>query len=135
MGSKPDTLAALYGKTVDRPFDDTLARAERVLEAEGFGVLCRIDVQAKLAEKLGVEMAPYRILGACLPAMAHRAIRAVPEVGVLLPCNVVVRALDDHRTRVEVVNTDAMVRMFPDGGLESVADEVGQRLARVLEAV
>jgi uncharacterized protein (DUF302 family) len=124
----------LHGKTVDLPFDKALARTEKALDAEGFGVLCRIDVQAKLKEKLGVEMQPYQILGACLPAMAHKAIAATPEIGIMLPCNVVVREIEGG-TRVEVVNTDSMASMFPGGELKEVADQVGVRLAKVLDTV
>ena len=128
-------MKPLHGKTVDLPYDKALAKTEQILADEGFGVLCRIDVTEKLKEKIGVEMEPYMILGACLPPMAHKAITAEPEIGIMLPCNVVVRQVEGG-TRVEVVNTDAMVQMFPDSeALKGVADEVGQRLEKVLQAV
>jgi len=127
-------LRPLHGRTVDLPFERALDRTREALTREGFGILCDIDVQAKLAEKLGVTIQPYRILGACMPPMAHKAILAEPEIGILLPCNVVVRGVEGG-TRVEVVNTQAMTEMFPEADLEDVADQVGQRLARVLEAV
>ncbi len=128
-------MKPLHGKTVDLPYDEALARTEQILADDGFGVLCRIDVRAKLKEKLGVEMEPYTILGACLPPMAHEAIRAEPEIGILLPCNVVVRRVEGG-TRVEVVNTESMVQMFPGSDvLKGVADEVGRRLNKVLQAV
>lgn len=127
-------MRPLHGRTVDLPFERALDRTREALTREGFGILCDIDVQAKLAEKLGVTIQPYRILGACMPPMAHKAILAEPEIGILLPCNVVVRGVEGG-TRVEVVNTQAMTEMFPEADLEDVADQVGQRLARVLEAV
>lgn len=128
-------MKPLHGKTVDLPYDKALARTEQLLADEGFGVLCRIDIKEKLKEKIGVEMDPYMILGACLPPMAHKAITAEPEIGIMLPCNVVVRQVEGG-TRVETVNTDAMVQMFPGVDvLKGVADEVGQRLEKVLKAV
>jgi len=128
-------MKPLHGKTVDLPYDKVLAKTEQVLADEGFGVLCRIDVKEKLKEKIGVEMDPYMILGACLPPMAHKAITAEPEIGIMLPCNVVVRQVEGC-TRVEVVNTDAMVQMFPGSdALKGVADEVGARLDKALQAI
>lgn len=128
-------MKPLHGKTVDLPYDKALARTEQLLADEGFGVLCRIDIKEKLKEKIGVEMDPYMILGACLPPMAHKAITAEPEIGIMLPCNVVVRQVEGG-TRVETINTDAMVQMFPGVDvLKGVADEVGQRLEKVLKAV
>jgi len=128
-------MKPLHGKTVDLPYEKVLAKTEQILADEGFGVLCRIDIKEKLKEKIGAEMDPYMILGACLPPMAHKAITAEPEIGIMLPCNVVVRQVEGG-TRVEVVNTDAMMQMFPGvDALKGVADEVGQRLAKVLEAV
>ncbi len=127
-------MKPLFGKDVDLPFDKTLSRTEQLLEDEGFGILCRIDVRAKLREKLGVDMQPYVILGACLPPMAHKAITATPEIGIMLPCNVVVREVE-RGTRVEVVNAEAMSTIFPDADLSEVADQVGRRLNKVLESV
>jgi len=119
---------------VDLPFEQALGRVRDALAHEGFGILCDIDVQAKLSEKLGVTMQPYRILGACLPPMAHKAITVEPQIGIVLPCNVVVRGVDGG-TRVEIVNTRSMMAMFPEADLGDVAEQVGERLARVLEAV
>lgn len=124
----------LLGRTVDLPFEQALGRVRDALAHEGFGILCDIDVQAKLSEKLGVTMQPYRILGACLPPMAHKAITVEPQIGIVLPCNVVVRGVDGG-TRVEIVNTRSMMAMFPEADLGDVAEQVGERLARVLEAV
>lgn len=127
-------MKPLHGKNVDMPFERALARTEKILVDEGFGILCRIDVQAKLEEKLGVSMQPYTILGACIPPLAHKAITATPEIGIMLPCNVVVRQVEGA-TRVEVVNTEAMTTIFPEAGLADLAGQVGERLERVLAAV
>lgn len=123
------------GKTVDLPFDEALQKVEQALEREGFGVLTRIDVKATMKKKLDVDFQPFQILGACMPPMAHKALLADPEIAIMLPCNVVVRALEGGGTRVEVVNTAAMSQMFPRAGIEEVASTVGRHLDRVLDAV
>jgi uncharacterized protein (DUF302 family) len=122
------------GRTVNLPFDAALQRIEQALQKEGFGVLTRIDVKETLKKKLGVERAPFVILGACNPQLAHRAIEIEPQIGLLLPCNVVVRELAPGRTRVEAVNPDAMMEMFPDADLESVAHEALERLTRAVDS-
>jgi uncharacterized protein (DUF302 family) len=123
------------GRTVDLPYEVALARVEKALEREGFGVLTRIDVKATMKEKLGVEFTPFVILGACNPPLAHRALEAEPEIGLMLPCNVVVRQVAAGKTRVEAVNATAMASLFPKADLSAVADEIGERLARVLASV
>ncbi len=128
-------VPAALGRTVAASYDETRSRVEAALAAEGFGVLTRIDVRETMKQKLGVELPRFEILGACNPPLAHRALEAVPEVGVFLPCNVVLRELPDGRTRVEAVNARAMAAAFPGGELEPVADEVGERLRRVLDSV
>jgi uncharacterized protein (DUF302 family) len=97
--------------------------------------MTRIDVKEALKTKIGVEFQPYQILGACMPRMAHKALSAAPQVGVLLPCNVTVHELEPGRTRVEVINTAAMSEMFPGGELEEVATTVGRHLDRVLDSI
>jgi uncharacterized protein (DUF302 family) len=131
---KPGEETAL-GKTVDLSFEAAVAKAEEALASEGFGVLCRIDVQATLKSKLGVEFPPYVILGACYPPAAHQALQIEPRVGLLLPCNVVVRESGSGTTRVEAVNPRAMMAMFPEADLSAVARTVEERLARVVESV
>ncbi len=123
------------GRTVDLAHEAALARVEDALKREGFGILTRIDVRATMKEKLGVDSAPYVILGACNPPLAHRALETEPEIGLMLPCNVVVRSLPDGRTRVETVNAAAMASLFPEADLSSVAHEIGDRLARVIASV
>ena len=119
---------------VDASFDEAVARAESALKAEGFGVLTRIDVKATLKEKLGIDRDPFVILGACNPPFAHRALEIEPQVGMLMPCNVVVR-LEAGRVRVEAMNAQLMASMFPEAGLDAVADEVTARLRRVIAAL
>lgn len=115
-------------------FADALARAREALAAEGFGVLCEIDVQGTLRQKLGEEIGPYTILGACNPPLAHRALGAEPQIGVLLPCNVVVRGEEDA-TLVEAIDAVEMFSLVGKPELEAVAAEVRERLVRVVEQV
>lgn len=124
---------AAYGQAVrlDRPFDEVVPAVRDALRAQGFGVLTEIDVQATLREKLGESMAPYLILGACNPPLAHRAIQADPSIGLLLPCNVVVRA-DAGQTVVEALDPHVMVELTGLAALRPVADEAASRLAAAL---
>ncbi len=121
-----------FGRTLDRAFAETMEAVEAALAAEGFGILTRIDVQATLKAKLDREIPPYVILGACNPPLAHRALTAEPEVGLLLPCNVVVREVGPGRTRVEAMDPQLMVRMIPSPDLPAVANEAASRLRRAL---
>jgi uncharacterized protein (DUF302 family) len=92
----------------DTPYDDTASRVKDALKAEGFGVLTEIDVRQTFNEKLGVDMPPYLILGACNPPLAHRALTVEPDIGLLLPCNVVVRA-DGDRTQIDIADPVALL--------------------------
>ena len=118
--------------TTRLPFADAVDRARAELKAEGFGVLCEIDVQATLAEKLGVEREPYVILGACNPPLAHRALETEPDVGALLPCNVAVHA-HEGETRVSAIDAERMLAIVGREELAPIAAEVRERLARVVE--
>ncbi len=115
-------------------FDEAVARCRAELPKEGFGVLTEIDLQAKLREKLGVDVEPNLILGACHPPSAHRALQAVPEVGVLLPCNVTV-SVEAGRTVVRAMNPEGAMKLLGNPALDEVAREVGAALRRVLERV
>lgn len=117
-------------------FADAVARCRAELAREGFGVLTEIDIQAKLREKLGVERAPYLILGACHPPSADRVLQAAPEFGVLLPCNVTV-SLEHGATVVRAMNPAAAVPLAGDAGgvVAEVAASVGAALERVVKAV
>jgi uncharacterized protein (DUF302 family) len=113
------------------PFDRAVERVKGELQAQGFGVLCEIDVQATLKEKLGIEGERYTILGACNPSLAHQALEAEPELGVLLPCNVVVyeRA---GATRISAVDAERMLSIVENDELAPIAADVRRRLGEVV---
>jgi uncharacterized protein (DUF302 family) len=129
---QPGEYAA--GRDVREPFDTVLARVREALKAEGFGVMAEIDVQATLKEKLGVERGRYVIVGACNPPLAHQALSAEPDLGLLLPCNLVVYE-NGPTTRVAAVNAGAMLGVVGNPALDAIAGEVQARLTRVLEKV
>ncbi|MDN5797658.1 MAG: DUF302 domain-containing protein [Intrasporangium sp.] len=121
--------------TVDLGFEQTLAATREHLAAEGFGVLSEIDIAATLKAKLDVDLPPQVILGACRPPLAHTALQAEPSIGLLLPCNVVVRSLDAERTLVEAMDPGVMVQLTANPALEGVAAEAGERLERALSTL
>lgn len=118
--------------TVDAGFDTALERVREELATEGFGVLTEIDVQATLERKLGVHGQPYMILGACNPGLAHRGLEIEPELGVLLPCNVIVRQ-DGDTVRVAAMEPDAAMRLAANPAFAPLAAEARQRLERALD--
>jgi uncharacterized protein (DUF302 family) len=116
-------------------FESALARTIEALKAEGFGVLTEIDVKETLKKKLGVDFPPYKILGACNPPLAYRALTAAPEVGLLLPCNVTVRQVEDGGVEVALVDPLSMLGIVSVPELQPVAEEAAARLKRVREAL
>jgi uncharacterized protein (DUF302 family) len=128
----PTATAYTLGATTALAFDEAVERVRSELKSEGFGILCEIDVQATLKEKLGVEGDPYVILGACNPPLAHRALEAEADLGVLLPCNVVVYERNGE-THISAVDTERMLSIVGNEGLAPIAAEVRRRLARVVE--
>lgn len=121
-----------FGVTLDLPVEQAIERVTAALKEEGFGVLTTIDVQKTMKEKLDVDFEPYVILGACNPQLAHRALDTVHDIGLLLPCNVIVHAEGDQ-TRVEIADPIAMMRIVENSALDGVAQEARTRLERALE--
>ena len=124
-----------FGRTVEIPFADAITRVTQALQEEGFGILTEIDVAATMKKKLNHDMPPYRILGACNPSLAHRAIEAEPSIGLLLPCNVVVRQDGAGTVRVEFMDPNAVLELVGKPEINRLAQEVRQRLERVMAAV
>lgn len=120
--------------TIPEPYDATLARVRELLGDAGFGVLTEIDLAATLQAKLGVEIAPQVILGACRPQFAHQALQADPRLAAMLPCNVVV-ADEGDATRVEAFDPAAMVAFSPAAGVAEVAEDARQRLTGMIAAL
>ncbi len=129
--SRVDVSYTLSTTTI-HPFEAAVARVREGLAGEGFGVLCEIDVQATLRNKLGVDREPYLILGACNPQLARGALEAESELGVLLPCNVVVYR-QDGETHISAVNAEQMLALVGNDDLSDTAAEVRRRLASVVE--
>lgn len=126
------STAYTLSTTTELSFDDAVTRVRDELQAEGFGVLCEIDVQATLSEKLGVEGQPYLILGACNPPLAHRALSAEPNLGVLLPCNVVVYRQNDT-THISAIDAERLLSIVDRDDLAPIAAEVRAKFALVVE--
>ncbi|MEU9047722.1 MULTISPECIES: DUF302 domain-containing protein [unclassified Kitasatospora] len=120
--------------TLDLPFGEAVERVRAALAEQGFGILTEIDVRATLRAKLGEEIEDYLILGACNPPLAHRALGVDRRIGLLLPCNVVVRSADGH-TVVEAMDPQLMVRVAEQPALQAVADEAASRLRAALDAL
>ena len=124
-----------FGKPVDLGFDEAIETVTEELEKEGFGILTEIDVQATLKKKLGEDMPPYRILGACNPPLAHQAVSAVPEIGLLLPCNVLVREDDQGKVHVSFMDPRIVLGLVDKPDVVTLSEQVKATLERVLSAL
>jgi uncharacterized protein (DUF302 family) len=128
------TIGYGFGLTLDRPFAETVDAVREALAEQGFGVLTEIDVRATMKAKLGVDVPAQVILGACNPPLAHAALQAEPSIGLLLPCNVVVRD-DPEGTIVEAIDPGVLVTVAQNPALEAIASEVSRRLGSALTAL
>lgn len=120
---------------VDLPFDQAIERVTALLGDHGFGVLTTIDVAATLKKKLDIDTPPYTILGACNPGLAHKAVQAVESIGVLLPCNVAVKQLDEARSRVFLTRVEGVFELVDADGIDDIAAEVGRRMQAVADGL
>lgn len=130
-------MSIALATSLKSPFDDAVERTREALAEQGFGVLTEIDVKATLKKKLDEDMENYLILGACNPPLAHRAIGVQRQIGLLLPCNVVVRSDPDdpETTIVEAMNPQLLVDVTDEAGLKPVAEEVGEKLKAAIDAL
>jgi uncharacterized protein (DUF302 family) len=124
-----------FGTAVDFEFDEAINRVTEELQKEGFGVLSDIDVTAKMKEKLGKDMPRYRILGACNPALAYEAISAVENIGLLLPCNVLVREDNAGKVHVDFMDPASVLSLVDHPGVPPLATAVKERLERVRDSL
>jgi uncharacterized protein (DUF302 family) len=128
-------MTYFIAKTVDLPFDAVIADVTARLKEQGFGLLTDIDVQATLKSKIGADMAKYRILGACNPRFAHEALKIENKLGVLLPCNVIVRETAEKRVEIASVDPVAAMERTANPALQATAEEVRRRLAQAVSQV
>jgi uncharacterized protein (DUF302 family) len=134
-GTTADAASIGIKRTLGQGFDQVLAKVPEALKNEGFGVLTEIDVKATLKQKLGVDFRRYRILGACNPPLAHEALRHSLDVGLLLPCNVIVYETDEGRTVVSAVDPMQTMAAQGDETIQPLAELVQKKLKRVIDAL
>lgn len=128
-------MSYYFATILDTGIDEAVVLVTAALKAEGFGVLTTIDVRATLKSKLGVEFPDYRILGACNPALAHQALQIEDKVGTMLPCNIVVHSLADGRTEVAAIDPVASMQAIPNGQLKKAAEQVREKLQKVIQSL
>ena len=128
-------MSYYISKTVERPFDDVVADVTARLKEQGFGLLTDIDVQATLKAKIGADMSKYRILGACNPRFAHEALQLEDKLGVLLPCNVIVRETPDHQVEVASVDPVSAMERTGNPALRGTAEEVRRLLTKAVSQI
>jgi uncharacterized protein (DUF302 family) len=131
---QPEPASYGFSKTVDLPYAEAVEKTRAALKEEGFGVLCEIDLKEKLKEKLGVDFRNYVILGACNPPLAYETLQQEINIGLLLPCNVIVYD-DDGRTVVAAIDAARMLSVVHNPRLDSTASTVSDKLRRVIESI
>jgi len=128
-------MSYYLSRKVGGSFDEAVARVTEELKKEGFGILTEIDVKATLKKKLDVDVRPYRILGACNPPFAHRALQAEDKIGLMLPCNVIVQELADGSVEVAAIDPVASMQAVDNPALTGIAGEVREKLARAVSSL
>jgi uncharacterized protein (DUF302 family) len=128
-------MAYYFNRILDVSYEEAIRRVTEELKKEGFGILTEIDVKATIKEKLGVDFRPYRILGACNPQFAHRALELEDKIGTMLPCNVIVQQLGEGKIEVAAVDPIASMQAVENAGLAEVARQVQGKLRQVIESL
>jgi len=128
-------MSYYFARTLEQPYEQTVAEVRAALAREGFGVLTEIDVQATMKAKIGKDFRPYVILGACNPTMAHKALEMEDKVGTMLPCNVIVQELAPGRTEVAAINPVASMQAIDNPALKEVAGQVATMLKAVVDGL
>ena len=128
-------MSYYFSKTVDLPFDEAADRARAVITEHGFGVLTEIDVSATLRKKIGADLPPYLILGACNPKMAYQAIQAEDKIGLMLPCNIIVQQKEDGKVDVSGIDPIASMQAVKNDALEGTAVHVRAMMKEIIEAM
>ncbi len=126
-------MSYCFSKKVALGFDEAIVKVTEELKKEGFGILTEIDVTATLKKKLNVDFRNYRILGACNPPFAYKALQAEPRIGIMLPCNVIVQELDDGKVEVAAVDPLASMQAIQNKELQGIAEEIQLKLKKVIE--
>ena len=124
-----------FSTTLDEDFDSTVSKTKEALGSQGFGVLTEIDIKDTMKQKLDIEMDKYQILGACNPPMAYEALQTEEHIGLMLPCNVIVRAVEDGKTEVAAVDPVSSMQAVPNRSLNKVAEQVRKALKEVISSL
>ena len=128
-------MSYYFSKVLDVPFDQAVEKTTAALKAHGFGIITEIDVRNTLKTKLGVDFRPYRILGACNPAMAHEALQIEDKIGTMLPCNVVIQQISPARCEIAAIDPVASMQAVPNERLKATAAVVQEKLRAVIDAL